>query len=574
MNMNKLLKSSIEITGKIPLLLKNKLESAGVLVDGLITGGNNINVTLNSKGVETTVEATFVGNGKWVVDSLDDAANLFPEIEEGDSVSADMFTKLFMNSINSGLILSFNPLGEVKYGIKDKIDNLKEKVQKAKDWANNTLYAEDAEKWIRGNGPYRRTFTDARDGQTRTKKDYSAGRINVGKIQQLNDEGKGHYKVLTGNPATQDFQVWHLYKNGNRIRCVDLKTGLKPQEAEWVYDNNIPDSWSEADWNPEGEIPEKASKIEIQEVPQTEEDNVNKTEESQTTEDNADTTEEDNVTEENSESEEIEQTEEDNIGNPDEWWDESDTDDEWNEDMEYVQMDEEDNVSEEPKNTDDMGNDLSKKKKYNKVASLYKDIPAFEDITEEQLDAYLSKLKTTDSKKKKKVTAAFVKSSIEDSDSDFGGDVEEDNVIESKPKKKSKYNGCNVTGYQDGMLGTMAVASSLISCSLILSKIEDFQNYIKQYKLEKKPKQVLTEILTRLRKLPAEDRNNITKDSNNNVLIINFGNTDLTTENYMAQFEIYDDDVVSKVNLGKGNNMTGDDAIRMCTQTLDSIINP
>jgi hypothetical protein len=42
----------------------------------------------------------------------------------------------------------------------------------------------------------------------------------------------------------------------------------------------------------------------------------------------------------------------------------------------------------------------------------------------------------------------------------------------------------------------------------------------------------------------------------------------------MAQFEIYDDDVVSKVNLGKGNSMTGDDAIRMCTQTLDSIINP
>ena len=516
MNMNKLLKSSIEITGKIPLLLKNKLESAGVLVDGLITGGNNINVTLNSKGTETTVEATFVGNGKWVIDNLDDSANLFPEIEEGDSVSADMFTKLFMNSINSGLILSFNPLGEVKYGIKDKIDNLKEKAQKVKDWANNTLYAEDAEKWIRGNGPYRRTFTDARDGQTRTKKDYSAGRINVGKIQQLNDEGKGHYKVLTGNPATQDFQVWHLYKNGNKIRCLDLKTGLKPQEAEWVYDNNIPDSWSEADWNPEGEIPEKASKIEIQEVPQTEEDNVTETEESQTTEDNADTTEEDNVTEENSESEEIEQVEEDNIGNPDEWWDESDTDGEWNEDMEYIQMDEEDNVTEEPK------------------------------------------------KKKKEVTAAFIKSSED----------EEDNVIESKPKKKSKYNGKNVTGYQDGMLGTMAVASSLISCSLILSKIEDFQNYIKQYKLGKKPKQVLTEILTRLRKLPAEDRNNITKDSNNNVLIINFGNTDLTTENYMAQFEIYDDDVVSKVNLGKGNSMTGDDAIRMCTQTLDSIVNP
>lgn len=487
MNMNKLLKSSIEITGKIPLLLKNKLESAGVLVDGLITGGNNINVTLNSKGTETTIEATFVGNGKWVVDNLDDSANLFPEIEEGDSVSADMFTKLFMNSINSGLILSFNPLGEVKYGIKDKIDNLKEKAQKVKDWANNTLYAEDAEKWIRGNGPYRRTFTDARDGQTRTKKDYSAGRINVGKIQQLPDEGKGHYKVLSGNPATQDFQVWHLYKNGNKIRCVDLKTGLKAQEAQWVYDNNIPNSWSEADWNPEGEIPEKASKIEIGET----EEQKNQTEESQTEE----TAEEDNVTE-------IDDM------NPDTWFDEDNT-------HEAV-TEEEDNVIEEPK------------------------------------------------KKKRKVAASLVKSSVEDSD------VEEDNVIESEPKKKSKYNGCNVTGCVEGD-GTVALASELIRSCLLINNLVDFQNKIKQYKLSEITRNFLTNILSKLIKLPSDVRQTITEDSNDNVLIINFGKTDLTTENYIAQFIVNPDNVLASVNLGKGNKLEGDDAIKMCKQTLDSI---
>ncbi len=504
MDMNKLLKSSIEITGKIPLVLKNKLESAGVLVDGLITGGNNINVTLNSKGTETTVEATFVGNGKWVVDSLDDSANLFPEIEEGDSVSVDMFTKLFMNSINSGLILSFNPLGEVKYGIKDKIDNLKEKAQKVKDWANNTLYAEDAEKWIRGNGPYRRTFTDARDGQTRTKKDYSAGRINVGKIQEMG-EGKGHYKVLTGNPATQDFQVWHLYKNGNKIRCVDLKTGLKPQEAQWVYDNNIPDSWNESDWNPEGEIPEKASKIEVGETQQpqnqmedAEENNVTDTAQETTPDSTEEVIEEDNVTE-------IDDMD------PDTWFDDEDV-------IETV-TEEEDNVVEEPK------------------------------------------------KKKKKVAASMVKSSMENSD------IEEDNVIESKPKKKSKYNGKNVTGYQDGMLGTMGLASNFIRSCLLINNLVDFQNKIKQYKLSGITRNFLTDILGKLIKLPADVRQTITEDSNDNVLMINFGKTDLTTENYIAQFEVNPENVLASINLGKGNKIEGDDAIKMCKQTLDSVIN-
>lgn len=470
------------ITGKLPRIIVDTLGKLGIVVDDIITGGDDIDVTIE----DTSLMGTFIGNGKWEVTELDDVSNLFPELDEGDVISSDLFTKLLSNKINSSLILSFNPLGRVKYGIKEVGKNIADVGRKVADWATDKLYAEDAEKWIRGNGPYRRTFTDARDGKTRTKKDYNAGRVNVGKIESL---GKmGHYKVLSGNPATQDFQVWHLYKNGNKIRCLDVKTGLKPQEAQWVYDNNIPNSWNEADWNPEGEIPEKASKIEVGET----QEQKNQTEE---------TTEENNV--------------EDGVDSNESEKEESQTE----------EVPEDDNLDEW-------------------VKQYYSD-------KDKDVDILMNSLILS----------------------------EEDNVTETKPKKKSKYNGCNVTGTVEAD-GTVVMASNvleginkpLISCSLILSKIEDFQNYIKKYSLQDKPKKVLTEILTRLVKIPTDDRNKMTKDSNNNVLLINFGNTDLTTENYIAQFEIYDDEVAAKVNLGKGNSLEGDDAIKMCTQTLDSII--
>jgi len=558
------------ITGTIPNVIASLLKKENQSLNGIEIKGNDIDVVLVDDGIYTELYAIGMGNGTFEIIELEDNLNLLPEYDVGDVVSNDVLRKLFYTVINSSLILSFNPLGRVKYGIREVGKNIADVGRKVADWATDKLYAEDAEKWIRGNGPYRRTFTDARDGKTRTKKDYNAGRINVGKIESL---GKmGHYKVLSGNPATQDFQVWHLYKNGNKIHCIDVKTGLKAQEALWVYDNNIPDSWSEADWNPEGEIPEKASKIEIGET----QEQKNQTEESQTEE----TTEEDNVEEgemeqtdeDTIETEEVQETnetenEEDNVTevddmDPDTWFDEDNT-------HETV-TEEEDNVIEEPKNTDAMGNDLSKKKKYDKVAALYKDVPAFEDITEEQLDNYLSKLKTADSKKKKKVAASFIKLSIEGSDSDFGGDVEEDNVIESEPKKKSKYNGCNVTGCVEGD-GTVALASELIKSCLLINNLVDFQNKIKQYKLSEITRNFLTNILGRLIKLPSDVRQTITKDSNDNVLMINFGKTDLTTENYIAQFVVNPDNVLASINLGKGNKLEGDDAIKMCKQTLDSI---
>lgn len=349
------------ITGTIPNVIASLLKKENQSLNGIEIKGNDIDVVLVEDGIYTELYAIGMGNGTFEIIELEDNLNLLPEYDVGDVISNDVLRKLFYTVINSSLILSFNPLGEVKYGIKDKIDNLKEKKQNIKDWMNNTLYAEDAEKWIRRNGPYRRTFTDARDGKTRTKKDYSASRINVGKIQQLNDEGKGHYKVLSGNPATQDFQVWHLYKNGNKIRCLDVKTGLKPQEAQWVYDNNIPDSWSEADWNPEGEIPEKASKIEIGET----QEQKNQTKESQT--------EEDNVKEGEMEQTKESQTEDDDL--------------------------------------------------HEFVKDYYSGKDGFE-VLEQSFDPF-----------------------------------EEDNLIDSdKKKKKSKYNGCNVTGCVEGD-GSVVMAS-------------------------------------------------------------------------------------------------------------------
>ena len=68
----------------------------------------------------------------------------------------------------------------------------------------------------------------------------------------------------------------------------------------------------------------------------------------------------------------------------------------------------------------------------------------------------------------------MVKSSIEDSDSDFGVDIEEDNIIESKPKKKSKYNGMNVTGCVEGD-GTVVMASFIGSNLISKKNVKEFK---------------------------------------------------------------------------------------------------
>lgn len=433
------------ITGTIPSTITNFLKVNNESLNGIEIKGNDIDVIFTDNGTYTELYAIGMGNGTYEIIEIEDNLNLLPEYEESDVISNDVLKKLFSTVINSSLILSFNPLGRVKYGIREVGKKVGDVGRKVVDWAADRLYAEDAEKFIRANGPYRRTFTDSRDGVTRTKKDYNAGRVNVGKIESL---GKmGHYKVLSGNPATGDFQVWHLYKNGNKIRCVDLKTGLQAQEAQWVYDNNIPKSWTEADWNPSGDVPEKASKIEIGQGDVPEEKTDNQTEQSQETEQTEDNVVETEETTEQTEDNVIDDMDPDSwMENPDDWEDVPD------ESVDIVKEDSDNVIEEEPKK-----------------------------------------------KKKKSVAASFDKSS------------EEDNVVEidSKKKKKSKYNGCNVTGYQNGDLispmsvgdGGMAIGSSLLIINNLIGFLKETKNYRTSVKRKQKIVDDLSELSGRLNTL-------------------------------------------------------------------------
>ena len=559
----------IEVTGKMPTVIKNKLSNAGILSDGLITGGNDIDLTFNAKGTETHLAATFVGNGKWVVDEIDDNANLFPQIEEGDSVSVDMITKLFIDSINSGLhngydmeydydhydilstlskyadyeqdgldsvgntvykimwkklydeneckdyaegmeeiydinfsedlskmyiskdvpedlfeesnvinsdlILSFNPLGKVKYGLMDvgkAVGRAAKKVGKGiADWAADRLDADQAEQFIRTHGPYRRKYLDTRDNKVKEKKDFNAGSINVGKIEKL--PGMGHYKVLTGNPDTQDFQVWHLYRNGAKTRVLDLRTNLQAAEAQWAFDNNIPKSWSPSDWqNPDGKQ-QKANEIPLNQVgeeqEQTEEDNVEETTEQEQTEET--TQEENNVEETQDTTEEVEQEDEDNVM---EYSEGEETEESEQEDESDIH----DFVVDHYNDNDDEDADYDIMNSVNREENNVIEGP---DATESELD------------------------------------VEEDNVIDSgKKRKKSKYNGCNVTGYQDGMLGTMTAAS------WIKQNLGHFHNAMAAKNIKGKPEEQFNSVMNKLKDIISVNPKlalEMTKRSDDNLIL-------------------------------------------------------
>lgn len=450
----------MEITGKLPKMIVDRLSNVGVVTDGIITNTDDIDVTITKNGTPTVLYAIYIGDGKWSVDSIEDNANLFPSLNEGDTIGVDYVSKLFVSSIHSSvvqegdnLIVSFNPLGAVAYGLKDAgikvVDKIKETGSKIGDFIKDRIDADQAEEYIRKSGPIKVSYIDKRDNKKK-KMNYPTSDINVGKIEPLGKQG--HYKVLTGNPETQDFQVWHLYRNGNKIRTVDVKTGLEDKEATWVYKNNIPKTWSKSDWN--GTERNEAKEHESVK----------------------DFSEEDNVVDE----------------------------------RENTPVDETDNVVDE-------------------------------DLHEFVKDYY-------DNKDKEREYMIV--------------DDEEDNVVVSAKRKKSKYNGLNVTGCAkpDG---------TVVMASLILNSIEDFQKYLKNVEASDIQKGVLTKILTLLYHLPYTDRKNMTKDSHDNVLQIDFSKTDLTSEKYAVQFIFTGDRVES---YAVGMDINGDKAVTMCEQSLKSII--
>lgn len=508
----------MDITGKLPRTIVDNLSKLNVIVDDIMIAGDDIDVIFTKNGTQTSLYAVYVGNNRWVIEELEDAANLFPSMEEGDALSADAISKTFTSAITSGLILSFNPLGKIKYGIRDvgkAVGRAAKKVGKGiADWAADRLDADQAENFIRKNGPYRRKYFDTRDDKVKEKKDYSAKNINVGKIEKM---GKmGHWKVLTGNPDTQDFQVWHLYRNGMKTRVLDLRTNLQAQEAQWAFDNNIPKSWTTADWQGADGEQQKANEIPLNQVgeeqAQEEEDNVTEgqVEESQTTEE-----QDDDVHEfvkkyyNEDEDEDIDaaitnsvNNEEDNVIESSEFWTET-VDEPFDDRCEVIDEIEEDNVTE------------------------------------------------------------VIESSVDED--------EEDNVIESatddeKKKKKSKYNGMNVTGCTkpDG---------TVVMASLIKQNLVDFHNHMKEQNITGKPKEQLDAIMKELKDLLGVDAklvSEMTKASKDN-LTIDFSKVPDANMKYVITLAFTDKGVQVSASGIKQYDEGGESNDKMVEFTLDCL---
>ena len=485
----------INITGNLPKAIVDKLYNLHIMTDGIKTGGSDIDVTVSKNGTDTHLYAIFIGNGKWEIDEIEDNANLFPQIDKADVITVDFITKLFTNAVTSSLILSFNPLGRVKYGIKDKIDKVKDAAAKVKNWMTDDLSPDDAQAFIRQKGtvPYKQI--DKRDGKMR-KRNFASGDVNVGKMEKMEGyKDGGHYKVLTGSPKSGDFQVWELYRNGNQTRVLDLKAGLQPQEALYVYDNNIPDTWTEADWNTNPEEKQAAKDINLEEAEPTKQETVDNT---QTVEQN-----------------------------------ETPVADEASDNTQTVEQEEKFNVEDELASEESPTEETNLEEELEDFTQFY-DGQYDEEVLLEEADNVTEEPK----KKKKRVAASLIQS--------------ESNVTEEpKKKKKSKYNGCNVTGCV-GENGAVSLASGL----LIVENLKDFVNYTE--KLTGVSENVLKQwneikkLLLDISILDKDVLKAMTEESGDN-LVINFNPTH-TGQNYAVTVELKPNalNVYNKV-AGEGN---------------------
>ena len=260
------------------------------------------------------------------------------------------------------------------------------------------------------------------------------------------------------NPDTQDFQVWHLYRNGAKTRVLDLRTNLQAPEAQWAFDNNIPKSWSPSDWqNPDGKQ-QKANEIPLNQVgenqEQTEEDNVTETKE-ETPKTEQVSQEENNVeeTSQDTQGEEVEQEEDDNV-------------------HDFV------------------------------------------------MDYY-------DTKDDEEADAAITNSV----------DKEEDNVVDTK-KKKSKYNGMNVTGCAkpDG---------TVVMATWIKQNLMDFYNAMAKKDIKGEPEKQLNNVMKAIKDILSVNpklASEMTKQSTDN-LTIDFSVVPNANMKYVITLEFTEDGV-------------------------------
>ena len=501
----------IEVTGKMPTVIKNKLSNAGILSDGLITGGNDIDLTFNAKGTETHITATFVGNGKWVVDEIDDSANLFPQIEEGDSISVDMITKLFIDSINSGLILSFNPLGKVKYGIKDKVDKIKGKISKGVGWLTDKISLEQAQDLIR--------------------KQKGFSKAKVGKVDLISKKDGGNYKVLAGNPADKTYSVWQLYRNGNEYRILKKTTELTSDEAIEKYDSLPGNHYDGTKGQAEEEPLEKQSTEEVSQ----EENNVSETPQEESTEEVSQ--EEDNVSEDTGKK----QSTENYVLSDDFDFDNYDWTDE--DEKSFQRMEQK------------WKEKLAKERERDDIHDFVKDYLNTKD-EDYDVDAAISNSVNREENN-------VIVSSIEDSDSDFGSDIEEDNIIDSgKKKKKSKYNGMNVTGcaQPDG---------TVVMASWIRQNLMDFHNAMAKKNIKGEPEEQFNTVMKKLKDILSVNPklvSEMTKQSTDN-LTIDFS----VVPNANMKYVITLDFTENGVNVS-GSGVPEKDKLKFTLDCLDKVI--
>ncbi|MBR4396640.1 MAG: hypothetical protein IKS93_02170 [Methanobrevibacter sp.] len=210
------------ITGTIPSAIANFLKTENESLNGIEIKGNDIDVILTDNGTYTELYGIGMGNGSYEIIEIDDNLNLLPEYEEGDVISNDVLKKMFSTVINSSLILSFNPLGKIKYGIIDKAvavgKGVKKGVNKVKEagkWVADIISPEDAQNWIR--------------------KQKGFERVKVGKVDRIGGLTGGYYAVLAGNPADKKFSVWKLYRNGNEYRTLKADFFGNSQDALEAY---------------------------------------------------------------------------------------------------------------------------------------------------------------------------------------------------------------------------------------------------------------------------------------------------------------------------------------------------
>ena len=212
----------MKITGTLPSLIANQVYDE--IPDEIITKGNDIDIHFEDNGTVTVLYAIAVSNkGEYEIVEIDDPLNLLPEYDKGDIIGKDAISKLLMSSINSNVILSINLRGKAHY---KRLDKQKEK-QKKKEEKQRARYEKKA---------YRKDLIDVQTAQEFIRSYEGFGSAKVGKVELMNKKYGGNYKALVGNPPTQDYSVWQLYRNGDDFRVLDIDNKLSAEQAIQIFD--------------------------------------------------------------------------------------------------------------------------------------------------------------------------------------------------------------------------------------------------------------------------------------------------------------------------------------------------